>query len=218
MRFKTLVCLGGLLSCAGYLGVSRGTNGQVKNDFQLSSEARVHAMQREVEDNLGVLQVLRAYFETAQDDGPYAFDHFAGQTIAAYRSLRALEWAPRVRGPDRTAFEARISGPILTGAPKGKLIRAPDKPDYYPIQYISPWNRSAPFLGYDMMSSTATAPVILRAVKTGEPSSTARLPLWEDHSDGFGVVTFLAVYDAPDQGRSADWRQQHCRGVVLSVV
>jgi diguanylate cyclase (GGDEF)-like protein len=224
LPIKTLICVGGLLSCAGYLSVNRATKGQVSDDFELSSEARVHAVQREVEDNFGVLQVLRAYFETARDDGPNTFDHFAGQTIAAYRSLRALEWAPRVRAPDRAAFEARMSGQvpgfsgIVTGVPKGKLVRAPDNPDYYPIQNVSPWNRSASFVGYDMLSSSATSTAVLRAITTGEPSSTARLPLWEQHSDGFGVITVLPVYDAPDKGRGAEWRQQHCRGVVLCVV
>ena len=224
LRFKTLICLGCLLSCTGYLGVSRGTNSQVSDDFQLSAEARVRSVQREVEDNFSVLRVLQAYFEAPRDDGPSAFDHFAGQTIAAYRSLRALEWAPRVRAPDRPAFEARMSSQfpgfsgILAGEPKGKLVRAPDQPDYYPIQYLSPWNRSAPYAGYDMLSSPATAAAVRRAISTGEPSSTARLPLWEQSADGFGVITFLAVYDAPDKGRGAEWRQQHCRGVVLGVV
>ena len=86
------------------------------------------------------------------------------------------------------------------------------------MQYISPVNRSSPSAGYDLLSSSATAQAMLHAITTGELSSTARLPLLEPHSNGFGVITFLAVYDAPDKGRGSEWRQQHCRGVVLCVV
>ena len=223
LRIKTLIAVGCLLSLTAYWGMSRGTEDQAGDDFQRSSEIRVQAVQRELENNYTALQVLRAYFETLKDAGPYAFDRFAGQTLPAYRSLHALEWAPRVRGPDREGFESRLRAQfpgfqgIVTGHPDGKLIRAPETPDHYPIQYISPWSRAAPFVGYDVMSSTATAPAVLRAIATGEASSTGRLPLWEKNGDGFAILTFLAVYDAPDRGRGSEWRRQHCRGLVLGV-
>ena len=221
---KTLISIGCLLSFAGYWGASRGTEGQLRSDFEIFSQTRVQEVQRELDDNFGALRVLRAYFEALKDDGPYAFDRFAGQTASGYRSLRALEWAPRVREVDREGFEARMRGQtpgfpgIFSTRPNGKLNRAPEKPDHYPIEYISPGSRPAPFIGYDLMSSPGTAPAVLRAITTGEPSSTGRLPLWEQRPDGFGVVTFLAVYDAPDKGRGTEWRRQHCRGVVLCVV
>ncbi len=221
MRIKTLVGVGCLLSCAGYLGVNGG--GGQGSDFQLSSKICVQAVQGELEDDFAVLRVLRAYFETPRDDGPYAFDHFAGQTITAYRSLRALEWAPRVRAPDRPAYEAHMRAQIpgfpgiQIRSPDGKLIRAPDKPDHYPIEYISPSGQSAPSVGYDLMSSAAIAPAVLRAITTGEPSTTGRFAL-PDHHQTYGIITLLPVYDSPDKGQGAAWRLQHCRGVVLCVV
>ena len=223
LRIKTLIFGGCFLSLGAYWAVSQGSQGQISNDFQLSSEIRAQEVQRELEDNFGVLRVLRAYFETLKDDGPHAFDRFATQTISDYRSLRALEWAPRVRAEDRERFETRMraqlpgfSG-IVTPRQDGKLIRAPDRPDHYPIEYISRSSRSEPSVGYDVMSSAATAPTVLRAITTGELSSTERLPLGEKNVDGWAILTFLAVYDAPDKGRDAEWRLQHCRGVVLCV-
>ena len=138
-----------------------------------------------------------------------------GSRFPSSRSLRALEWAPHIRQPDREAFEARTTG-IVTGPPRGKQIRAPVRSDYYPVEYVSSSNRSAPLAGYDVLSSDATGAAVLRAITTGEPASTEWLPLWDEHGDG--VIAFLAVYDAPDKGYGAAWRLQHSRGVLLGVV
>jgi diguanylate cyclase (GGDEF)-like protein len=224
LRLRTLILVGCLLSIGGFWMVRKGTESEIRNDFQLSSAARVQVVQREMEDNFGVLRVVRAYFESARDEGPDAFDKFASQTTASYRSLRSLEWAPRVRDPDRLAFEARLrtlsrsSTGIVMGSPGTRLTRVPYQSEYYPIQYICSWNRDAPFAGYDVTASPATAAAVKRAITTGEPSSTGKLKLWEKTGDGYGVTTFLAVYDAPDQGKSPEWREQHCRGVVISTL
>lgn len=222
VRLRTLILIGCVLSLGGFLGVRTGTENQPRNDFQRSSQTRVDAVQREIDNTFAVLRVLRPYFETPRDQGPEAFDRFAGQTISAYRSLRSLEWAPRVRDPARQAFEAHLraqspgSPGIIAGPPGGKLTRAPNKPDYYPIEYIGPWNRAAPVLGVDLASSPATAAALKRAIETGEPSSTGKLKLSEQ--DGDGVTTFLAVYDVSDKGQTAEWREEHCSGVVVSVI
>lgn len=91
LRLRTLILIGCLISIAAFLGVRNGTESQVRNDFQLSSETRVQAVQREIEDSLAVLRVVRAYFESPKDEGSEAFDRFSSQTISAYRSLQSLE-------------------------------------------------------------------------------------------------------------------------------
>jgi diguanylate cyclase (GGDEF)-like protein len=223
-RFKSLILIGCLLSLAGFLGVRSGTENQIRSDFLVSVQTRVQVVQRELDDNFGVLRVLQAYFESPKSDGAPGFARFAGQTISAYRSLRSLEWAPRIRDAERAEFEARLSARnqgsagIVTGSPGEKPLRVPAAAEYFPIEYICPWNRVAPLFGYDVASSPATAAAVRRAIATGEPSSTGKLKLWDQSGDAAGVTTFLAVYDSPDQARSAEWRIQHCRGVVISVV
>ena len=127
MRLKMLMLIGSLLSLSGFLWVRSETESQVRNDFLVSSTGRVRSVQKELEDNAGILRLLRAYFESSKDDGPAAFDRFASQTMLEHRGLRSLEWAPRVRDPDRQRFEAHMAAEspgaagILTASPNGKL-------------------------------------------------------------------------------------------------
>jgi diguanylate cyclase (GGDEF)-like protein len=216
--------VGCLLSATGFWLVRKGTENEIRNDFQLASATRIQVVQRELDDNLGVLQVLRAYFETSKDEGPEAFDKFASQSVTTYRSLRSLEWAPRVRDPDRGPFEARLRSQwpgatgIVAANANGKLARAFSKSEYYPIEYVSFWNKEPAFAGYDVSSNPATAGTVKQAILTGQPASTGKLKLGERPGGGYGVTTFLAVYDAPDKGKGAEWRQQHCRGLVISTL
>ena len=178
LRIKALVLVGCLLSCAGYLGVNVGQ----ENDFHLASKVRVQAMEREVNNDYAVLHALRILFETRRDDGPVALDRFAAQALSSYRSLRVLEWAPRVRAPDQT--------------------------DHYVVAYATQSHRA---IGTDLSANGDTASAVLRAVKTGEPTSSGRLPLQD-------VLFLLPVYDSPDRGESAAWRLQHCRGMLAGII
>ena len=204
LRLRTLILIGCLLSIAGYFGVRSATESQIRNDFLRSSETRVQLVQRELEDSFGVLKVLQAYFESPKEDGPASFDRFAGQTISAYRNVRSLEWAPRVRDPDRSPFEARLSARspgtsgIVAATSDGKAVRVTTKPEYFPVEFVYPWSHASSFLGSDMMSNPATAPAVRRAIATGQPSSSGRLKLADSSGDAAGFVTFLAVYDASD--------------------
>ena len=221
-KIRTLIIIGCLLSCAGFLGVRNGAENQIRTDFEFSAVSRIQVVQREIEDNFGALRVFRAWFESTREDSPDAFVRFATQTIASYRTVRAVEWAPRVRDPDRSEFEARLRerSPNSTGitvpTPAGKSARAAARGEYYPIVY-STWDRASPGPGSDVLSIPAAATAVKRAISTGEPSSTGKLKLSDHPRDGTGVLTFLAVYDAPEKSHTPEWRSQHCRGLVISI-
>jgi diguanylate cyclase (GGDEF)-like protein len=223
IRLRILIVIGCLLSIAEFFAVRSLTRKQVRGEFLLSADNRIQAVQRELEDHVNNLRALRS-FEGSKNDGPDAFDQFAGKMTSAGGNLRSLEWAPRVRDPDRKKFEAQLSARapdspgIVATLPGGKFARAPARPEYYPIDYSNPWNRAAPLLGYDVLSSPVMGAAVKRAIATGSPSSTGRIKLWEQSEDGYGVATFLAVYDESDRGQGSEWRFEHCRGVVISAV
>ncbi len=212
LRLPSLLLIGGVLSMIGFFGVRSASQKEVRSTFLISAQTRIQVVQRELEENFGVLRLLRVTFESERGDGPEAFEHFASQTIARYRSLRALEWAPRVRDGDRARFEARLaeqrqtSAVIRSGPPGGRLTRAPTRPEYFPIQYVSPWTPDA-LIGYDVLSDPATAAAAKRAIATAEPSSTGKLKQLDQSADASSVTTFLAVYDAPEKGHGYPPRQ-----------
>ena len=221
-KLRTLIIIGCLLSCAGFLGVRNGADNQIRTDFELSAVSRIQVVQREIEDNFGALRVFRAWFESAREDSADAFTRFATQTIASYRTVRAVQWAPRVRDPDRADFEARLrekyprTTGILAASPGAKPAREAAKGEYYPIEYIT-WERASPMVGIDVSSLPGAVNAVKRAIITGEPSSTGKLKLWEHTGDATGVLTFLAIYDGPEKTHTAEWRSQHCRGLVISI-
>ena len=143
MRIKALVLVGCLLSCAGYLGVNVGQ----QNDFYLASKIRSQAVRRELAGKLAALQALRVIADARREDNWAAvLDHYSTQNLSSYRSLRVLEWAPKVRAPDGT-----------------------------PHVIVAYATRSRKSIGNDLLADPSTSPAVLRAITNGEPAATGRL-------------------------------------------
>ena len=221
VRHSIVVCAGCLVSLLGAAGVKVWTDDETRRDFAQAAQNRVREIDLEINRSFETLYVLRAYFEAPRNEGPAGYIRFANRAIADPNIL-AFEWAPRVTAPGRAAFEQELRSrypnfrTMFAGAPNGPVRIVPERGEYYPISYVYPAS-SAPFAGYELLSSPATAPAAKRAIATGEPSSTGKLKLWEQRGSGFGITTFLATYDSPGAGRTSQWRAEHCRGLVLTV-
>lgn len=133
-------------------------------------------------------------------------------------SLEGIAWAPRVPHAERAAFEARMAREpggagfkILSYDEAGRLMPAPVRREYYPIEHIEPEPNAFRRLGFDVASRPADGVAIERAVATGKPAFSAH-ELRVDPARRVLEVVVVPVFSAAE----ADSEAQPT-GVVLGI-
>jgi len=163
-------------------------------------------IQRELDLTLGVVRDVGSFFDASQWVGRRDFRKFVGPALKRYGSISALEWIPRVKAEERIAFvqDARGSFPrfrITERNPAGDLVSAGQRPVYYPVLFVQPYQLNKEVLGLDLASD----PVILDALQNsrdaGEMQATSRISLQGSGAGEFGFAARLPVYDREESNK-----------------
>lgn len=132
-------------------------------------------------------------------DSP-VFHAFAGPFVANQKSLRALEWAPRLSAAQRAGFEQRIrqSGianfRITELGASGHLVPAGQRDAFYPLLYVELLGPNEPATGFDLGSDARLRAALDQAGDTGEPTVTERITLLQAPPRQSGFLVFVPVY------------------------
>jgi len=186
--------------------VNDGERQRVLQAFQNNASDRVLMIQRELDLTLGVVRDVGSFFDASQWVGRRDFRKFVGPALKRYGSISALEWIPRVKAEERIAFvqDARGSFPrfrITERNPAGDLVSAGQRPVYYPVLFVQPYQLNKEVLGLDLASD----PVILDALQNsrdaGEMQATSRISLQGSGAGEFGFAARLPVYDREESNK-----------------
>ncbi len=210
-----LASLGVFVSVAIFAMVRSRETQIAREEFRLASNAYEFAVRREIESNLAALRTLRAYVEVTPDLEDSGFATFAAEAVRANPSILSLEWAPRIAGPDRAAFEAELAKrdvhpPFIRRSRTADPQRAAARPEYYPIAFIYPHDYADRITGYDAATLVATRRLLTDAAATGEVVVGGQITVVERTFNGFGLPSYLAVYRGPRE-------QRVMRGYALAV-
>jgi len=170
-------------------------------NFENTARAQVGLINSDLEEAVSVLDTLRVYFESTQDlVDRKEFEYFSRLLKLRSAGLRDTAWAPRVTAAGRSAFErdVRASGrpgfQIVELEQSGKLVRAGDRPEYYPVLYATD-EAKHPVLGLDLAFEPMRRAVIDRAIRTGLPAASHPLFIrLVDQETGGTVLSYLPVY------------------------
>ena len=156
--------------------------------------------------------------------GPVTRSSFAtfAATLLSGRDpgIQALEWAPRVSSSERAAFESSVrdSGlpefEIRDRVAPGRMVRAGDRPLYFPVLAVQPSVGNELALGFDLLSvknrgdvSSCAPPIPANSLRpSASPSSRS--------SGQFGVLIFRPVFGHADDSLG----KRDLLGFALGVV
>jgi diguanylate cyclase (GGDEF)-like protein len=140
--------------------------------------------------SVGELDTAAAFF---QAEGHFSRRQFeiVGSSLLRRGALTADAFLQRVRGPERSRFEASHGFPIIERGPDGRPRTARRRPEYFPVAYIAAEVRGEAPLGYDVASDPNRAPYLRRAADSGRPSATGVMPLL---IGGAGINVYRPVY------------------------
>ncbi|MCB9760976.1 MAG: CHASE domain-containing protein [Alphaproteobacteria bacterium] len=225
-RLAWLLAIAGLLASVwvGWTG-RRAARDAYTQQLTRHADQRLQAVRSELERELQVVQSLAALFDASPAVKQDEFRAFTRPLLKLNRSLRALEWAPRVPGDQRTAFERAARADGLPGYVvtelgfQGNLTAAAERGSFFPVLYVEPVSGNERIFGLDMASDAQRREALQRAGETGQATATAPLQLAQsrmDRRDGFLVV--MPVYGPEQEVQGYALAGYQAQDIVLSAL
>jgi len=208
------------LAISGFLVTRRLEQRDLEAQFRRRADLHYGALQLNLQRNMESLEALRILFQVSSNVSRAEFRGWAKEIAAAHPELQVIEWAPRVARADRDAFEAAAKRDFLPEFEindrdaANKPFRAGDRPEYFPLLYVEPFETNRLVAGFDAAAGKAARELQV-ARDTGEAAASGRIRL-PQRDDVWGIIVTLPVYDSPSLPAGAV-RHDHVRGVVRGV-
>ena len=183
--------------------------------FELQSSQINQAVNNETETihheivlSFSSVEILAYFFQKNSAITRKEFQNYTAPIYMYNHSIKAISWVPKIKNKDRTGFETEIrnekliSNFTITELKNDKLNIANERPLYFAVKYIEPFNENINALGYDIYSNDIRKIAITNAIQTQKLAITSKIKLVQD-SLGFG---FLVLIPAIRQSVSS---QQH---------
>ena len=186
------------LFVAIFIQVSAWETGQSLVEFRLLSQQIIGRIGSRIGIQEVFLEQVGASFTGPADLSRHDFNILAQSLLRRYPFIQAIEWAPHIEATHRDAFEAeqkrQHSGlEIRERDEAGRLHRAVDRPEFYPVTYLEPLRGNEAALNFDLASDPARRAAILRAISTGTVTATMPIKLVQEPSDETGLLLMSAV-------------------------
>lgn len=177
---------------------------QVETAFREASQDRILVIQRELTYSLGIVQDIASFFEASEIVDRREFRKFVGPALKNQAGIKTLGWVPVVLDNDRSTFikEARKSFPpyqITEADLSGKLIESSNRPIYYPVLYIQPYQSNKEALGLNMGAN----PNISTLLKDAEHTRSLQVSIIDEISEKAGVVVVVPVFFKNERSEGA---------------
>lgn len=181
--------------------------------FRQVSQQSLGQIQAKLDEQSAIVAELRGLFllDASRDISREEFHRFVAGILHAFPMIQAIEWAPYVDVAQKADFESRqrkdTPGFTITEHDAtGKLRKAAERNQYYPVTYIEPLAGNSQALGYDLGSDPMRAKALNQSLLTGLPTATEPVRLVQTNNQtGMLIIKSISSTD-------------HKSGFVLSVL
>jgi PAS domain S-box-containing protein len=169
--------------------------------FGRAANERFDELQSDLQLSVIRVNALGAFCESTYPVTRQAFDRFAAPlTSGPDASIQALEWAPKVSHGERLRIEelARAEGfsefEFRDRLQQGKMVRAGDRAEYFPVLWVFPYEGNEPALGFDIAFNASRHEALSHAAATAESIATKRVTLVQETGSQYGILIFQPVF------------------------
>ncbi|MEN9868469.1 MAG: hypothetical protein RL748_4059, partial [Pseudomonadota bacterium] len=219
-----------LLTLVGVVTVFLYVRQWEQNKFQLEFRETAQrigsTLQIRLDAHVEVQRSVVSLFSAVDTINEREFADFVAQSVASNGALQAIEWAPRVKDPQRASFETRHrnNNPLFAIQERqgNKLVSASMRDEYYPVLYAAPALGNERALGFDLASERVRYRAMSDARDLGLPVASEPVVLVQSAAGGnvqlMGSILFSALYDKKSNAHDKDSRRQANTGMVVSVL
>lgn len=193
--------------------------------MQFSSDAqdRITLFRRYVDADLQVMNALKAFYKGSSQVDRDEFRIFAGESIAANKSVKAMDWLPLVSGAERESFEQQARAGGLEGYRfyqkdrEGKPEEIAAKDRYFPIFFTVPFEDNKHRLGFDVSSDPTRHEAMRRIARSGSLGTVAPLLRFDDAEHNFKLVILNPIYKGGVPLDTEDQKEAGLSGFVMGT-
>jgi PAS domain S-box-containing protein len=164
-----------------FVYTSRAEWRDLQTQFADDIEHLVSAFSKRIEMDVELVHAMSAFLSAggAADEG--TFTHYTELILSRHPELLALEWAPRVAGSDRRAYEqamrkAGYKDFSIRDAVSGGPVSG-ERSEYFPMHWLVPNRYQAAGAGFDIGSEPLRSEALRKAVQTRSTAATAPIEL-----------------------------------------
>ena len=171
-----------------------------KKDFVHQSQKTIISLKSEIKSSERILLDILSFYEASPKVTRESFKSYVSPILKRNKFIQALEWVPRVSSEDRKKVEnqARSVGFVnfqFTERSKpGVLVKAGNRPEYYPVLFAEPFVGNESAMGFDLASESSRLKALEGSKKSGELLATNRVRLVQSQSDENGLLVFVPYY------------------------
>jgi diguanylate cyclase (GGDEF)-like protein/PAS domain S-box-containing protein len=217
-----VACTGCLLTWLAVRGEIRQGEQQLHVQLEWRAANEAARFQRSLERAVEVVDSVGSYFAASEQVITEAFNYFTRGALRNHPEFQALQWLPRVAASARPAFEAefaqiKLDGHISELQADGRLVRAGERGEFFPVFYTEPLRDTEKVLGFDVASRPADKRALVQAGDSGTMSTSGLITLVQNGGRR-AVVLYSPVYrrDLPDE--TAAQRRAALRGFSAGVL
>ena len=191
-----------------FIGVSLASVLLFSNSEMQRSEERLqrntaevaNLLEDKVEDEIQDLVAIKTYLHSSAQLKRGDFAAFAGSIVSNSNATLAFEWLPRVTLADRPAYEQSMRDQgyknysIYEVDASGNRIPALQRSEYFPIDFIQPFESNKIVFGYDLGSQADRLSAIQQARKNNLPAVTIPINLVQNIGTQTGILILMPIY------------------------
>lgn len=217
------VVIGVSLSFLTYQFMLEWEQQRVKAEFTKSAEDRALAVERAMAFNLQLLQTFESFFRVNGENlTEKKFEEFVTPYLDHYQHIQALMWVPRVAYSQREEFESEAPETafdmffVKEFNSAQETVRAGQRPEYLPLQYVRPMLNNENTLGFDLLSRKDLLETMRNAQDDAKIRVIAHTTLVEG-SDLHGLVALLPIYHNNMPMENTEQLRRAFKGFVIGV-
>ncbi|HIK29297.1 MAG: CHASE domain-containing protein [Oscillatoriaceae bacterium SKW80] len=202
--------LGVGLSVLAFALVWRWENQRRDYEFNRYADSVANSLQQRFNDNLEVIPNINDFFIASGKIERAEFRQFVQRPLLKNPNIQYLAWVPVVRVHQRIAYEEAARADKLPNFQiseldaSGKIVKARDRPEYWPIYYIEPMKENEKVLGFDLGSHPVLREVLQQARATGKMIVTKQNGLLQENDTQLSLLAIQPVYKNKVSQESTD--------------
>ncbi|MCG8604767.1 CHASE domain-containing protein [bacterium] len=213
------IVLGVILSVNFFAVVLDQEQKRLEGEFVRVSSNQAIALQKNLNQRLELLYSLRAFFDASEHVHEDEFKIFAGNILHRYPEIQALAWTPRVLHSQRAEYERSRTLEICQYSRVGEgedrqRVRAETRAEYFPAEYIEPFEPNRTALGFDLGSESNRRRTLKHALKLNALATSGPIRLIPGVGENLGFLVALPVYANTEEAVPG---QPHLKGFVLAI-
>lgn len=190
----------------------------IQKVFEKEVEGQVALVNQEVLLNIEILRGLKILFDSSEFVSHEEFSTATREILTNHKSIKALEWIPRISKEERAGFESERrkyfpNYEILKKSSSGIMEIVEEKDYYFPISYLEPYVGNETALGFDLSSHKVRNDTLIESMEQNKILASESIKLVQDGTNAFLVfIPFFKVVSI-----TKEQRNKNLEGFILGV-